>query len=1014
MLPLTMLRTLNGPIPNLFTRDLAHAAQFIQDLDNLVWKNCNHPLISTPWTRIDLALAFISGPTTLAWRRSIRCSRTTEVTTDTLWDDFLELFCETWVHSPESTVSIVAPAVQISTANVPSPSLAEASTLKRVEDISIILATDELSPRCLLETIDLTADDDEADDWSLFAPRVPAPPPRNPRCPFSPRLASPVASILDSVKPVNERPPPPRSTYCSASPIVPVTTRDSSSDPPLPLIETPDLSTTASAAQRAEERPVAIPVDVDHVQVPSNPNLINCHGAPLFPSCCRSGPDSGFPAPLALHWSRRPPRGMKCRAVKSETTTLGLPGRVIEGDRGRLRTLLRGLRPRMSAARSGEATQNLLGQVVEGRRKRLRTLLRGAQLHICNCLYWEHVGFKLIRPRESAARLGGATQSLLGQVVKGRRKRLCTLLRGTQLRLTKAVRGCGDVGRDYTEPAGSGHQGSSEMVAHASAQRKTSHMCRPVFEARRVQAVKAARDRLCRKRVGFGLLRPRASAVCWGTQGAGAGVTEEERDNCIARFTSPHASNGTTRKRKHKTNEEDDTRPGKRIHAQLARRSIPLPRKYRYVQRRPTVPPPPVNDSSGRPALNVASLLPLSSPDDDKPITVSVAVVSPLQRLRTVSPDPSPSTALSALTCVPSLPFPPTPRCVSPSSVRTPSPVALLALSPILDGFPHPSSPAVFALPVDDIDDAAKAFLFPSRLPSPFLAPAPSSALPPTSIVEDNNSLRRGVKTLGASVFAPDFVVSPVTTSPTNNLDSSIEAPDSPPQHQNQRKFATPTTNDDYRALFAPRHPVTPATVPVSPSADHVNNKRTPHNDAPVQPRSPRHPHIFPPNPCKRPRDLDKPTAESTHAQPQQARSCQAPRPIDRRIKDEQPPDALAKRRAVDTFLKNYDVNKTVQKPTPAEDDREYDAVAQHLDRWLQMTDRQYRSHPFCLHHAKIQHAMIEPRQSTNAKMNKTELPRHSQQPRSHSPGHIRKARIRHALTHEERQRYHTENFDSG
>ncbi|KAH9016062.1 hypothetical protein EDB85DRAFT_2156205 [Lactarius pseudohatsudake] len=665
-------------------------------------EECNHPLISTPWTRIDLALAFISGPTTLAWRRSIRCSRTTEVTTDTLWDDFLEF------TNFDSECPITVPA--------------EASTLKRVEDISIILATDKLSPRCLLETIDLTADDDEADDWSLFAPRVPAPPPRNPRA-LQPALASPHIR--------------------SASPIVPVTTRDSSSDPPLPLIETPDLSTTASAAQRAEERPVAIPVDVDHV-------------------------------------------------------------------------------------------------------------------------------------------------------------------------------------------------------------------------------------------------------------------------------TSPHASNGTTRKRKHKTDEEDDTRPSKRVHAQLARRSIPLPRKYRYVQRRPTVPPPPVNDSSGRPALNVASLLPLSSPDDDKPVTVSVAVVSPLQRPRTVSPDPSPSTALSAPTCVPSLPFPPTPRCVSPSGVRTPSPVALLALSPILDGFPRPSSPAVFALPVDDINDAAKAFLFPSRLPSPFLAPAPSSALPPTSIVEDDNSLRRGVKTLGASVFAPDFVVSPVTTSPTNNLDSSIEALDSPLQHQNQRKFAMPTTNDDYRALFAPHHPVTPATVPVSPSADHVNNKRTPHNDAPVQPRSPRHPHIFPPNPCKRPRDLDKPTAESTHAQPQQARSCQAPRPIDRRIKDEQPPDALAKRRAVNTFLKNYDVNKTVQKPTPVEDDREYNAVAQHLDRWLQMTDRQYRSHPFCLHHAKIQHAMIEPRQSTNAKMNKTELPRHSQQPRSHSPGHIRKARICHALTHEERQRYHTENFDSG
>ncbi|KAH9009711.1 hypothetical protein EDB85DRAFT_2243364 [Lactarius pseudohatsudake] len=220
MLPLTMLRTLNGPIPTLFTGDPTHAVQFIEQLDSFVWKNRDNSLISTPWTRIDLALAFISGPTTLAWRRSIRCGRSTELAADTLWNDFLESFCETWVHSPESTASVVAPAVSTQTANAPSPSLAAVSTLKRVDDISIVLTKNELPPQHLSETIDQTADDEDVDDWASFAPRTElatpppfiaitdqTPPPLHP--PRKPRPASSI-SLLDLVKPVDE---PPRLLY---------------------------------------------------------------------------------------------------------------------------------------------------------------------------------------------------------------------------------------------------------------------------------------------------------------------------------------------------------------------------------------------------------------------------------------------------------------------------------------------------------------------------------------------------------------------------------------------------------------------------------------------------------------------------------------------------------------------------------------------------------------------------------------------------------------------------------
>ncbi|KAH8992970.1 hypothetical protein EDB92DRAFT_1815742 [Lactarius akahatsu] len=80
------------------------------------------------------------------------------------------------------------------------------------------------------------------------------------------------------------------------------------------------------------------------------------------------------------------------------------------------------LRPRTNAARSGDETWSLLGQVIDGRRKRLRTLLRGTTLPIGNRLYWKRVGFRLLRPRASAARSGEDTWSLLGQVVKGCRK----------------------------------------------------------------------------------------------------------------------------------------------------------------------------------------------------------------------------------------------------------------------------------------------------------------------------------------------------------------------------------------------------------------------------------------------------------------------------------------------------------------------------------------------------------------------------------------------------------------
>ncbi|KAH9017488.1 hypothetical protein EDB85DRAFT_2016028 [Lactarius pseudohatsudake] len=413
MLSLTLLRTMNGPIPALFTGDPTHATQFIQDLASLVWKNPNHPLVSTSWTRIDMALAFISGPATLTWKRNIRCGRSTEAATDTLWDDFLESFCETWIHSPESMISIVDPTIQTSTTDIPSPSLAAASTLKRVEEISTILTADELSPQQLSESIDQTTDDDDNDDWSSFAPgtsalpptspRQPPPrPPRSPRRQFSPRIASPQSVVLDLVKPADE---PPR----------------------LPCTPAPDSSIVASTPSRAETLELSTPAN-----------------------------NTAAPSPV------------------------------------------RGLPPSLPVPVNKEVIKLASSDLDE---------------------------WALFAPR-------------------------------TELTITAS--------------------------AAVELQRTTT----------------SAKDNDEEP-----LFPPRTPAPL--TSAAHGSMT--------------HATGETTKKRKYENSGRNDTRPTKNIHAQLARRRVPLPRQLRYARRRPVIPPPPVDDSSGPSDLDLTFDLSVTAPDSPPP-----------------------------------------------------------------------------------------------------------------------------------------------------------------------------------------------------------------------------------------------------------------------------------------------------------------------------------------------------------------------------------------------------------
>ncbi|KAH8979231.1 hypothetical protein EDB92DRAFT_1955365 [Lactarius akahatsu] len=177
MLPLSVLCTLTGPFPTPFTGNWTQAVQFLDDLDRLVWKNLNHPIVSTPQLRIDMALSFIYGPATETWKHGIRQTLHPELSIDieSLWDKFIDSFCEIWVHYTESTVPTVAPVTQIA-----------------IEDLLITLAAEEILPHHASGTINLTTDED-TDDWSPFAPRIPISPPS-------------LVSILTLVKPVDEEP----------------------------------------------------------------------------------------------------------------------------------------------------------------------------------------------------------------------------------------------------------------------------------------------------------------------------------------------------------------------------------------------------------------------------------------------------------------------------------------------------------------------------------------------------------------------------------------------------------------------------------------------------------------------------------------------------------------------------------------------------------------------------------------------------------------------------------------
>ncbi|KAH9016169.1 hypothetical protein EDB84DRAFT_1443224 [Lactarius hengduanensis] len=177
-----LMMTLTGPTPAPFTGDRTTAQQFLDEFNQLVRANLRHLLVSRPELQVELALQYVAKtPTTAAWRRSARSqSRDSGLTDETVWDNFYDSFCTAWTDDPKPLPATTSPP--------PHP----------------VLGGDG--------AIQLTSTD--LDERALSAPRteLTQTPPRPPR---SPRRVSPTASLLYSVKPVDE---PPRLLYAPIHP----------------------------------------------------------------------------------------------------------------------------------------------------------------------------------------------------------------------------------------------------------------------------------------------------------------------------------------------------------------------------------------------------------------------------------------------------------------------------------------------------------------------------------------------------------------------------------------------------------------------------------------------------------------------------------------------------------------------------------------------------------------------------------------------------------------------------
>ncbi|KAH8986550.1 hypothetical protein EDB86DRAFT_3082812 [Lactarius hatsudake] len=163
-----------GPTPTLFSGDPAQAQQFIDEFGQLERANRSHPLMSRPDLRVELALTFIEeDPTTIDWKRTIRCKNDNGWADESVWDKFFDSFCTAWIDNTPAPVTQTP-----SSLGLVSPPIA-ADLVPEALATATLTPVDE--PASILEpamTLSATVSD-------LPPPR----PPRSPRRPYSPRVA---------------------------------------------------------------------------------------------------------------------------------------------------------------------------------------------------------------------------------------------------------------------------------------------------------------------------------------------------------------------------------------------------------------------------------------------------------------------------------------------------------------------------------------------------------------------------------------------------------------------------------------------------------------------------------------------------------------------------------------------------------------------------------------------------------------------------------------------------------
>ncbi|KAH9180716.1 hypothetical protein EDB89DRAFT_1920661 [Lactarius sanguifluus] len=253
----------------------------------------------------------------------------------------------------------------------------------------------------------------------------------------------------------------------------------------------------------------------------------------------------------------------------------------------------------------------------------------------------------------------------------------------------------------------------------------------------------------------------------------------------------------------------------------------------------------------------------------------------------------------------------------------------------------------------------------------PLVDPDPRPLAPIRTVVEDDNTLTGGVKTLEDSVFAPvsaqdDAVSNPHTENsgpqaPALTPDVTESPPQTPPharlfpRHAFERprdpdELATRVINRQRRGSTRVPYPTTPRNhakinrrpgdVPPTPVASRHTTERCRANAAAAPPHSPSvATNAQPVDHRTRRRTTDSnsldgtPAEPDSHAKPQQARPHRTPERKHIRAETTEATPAINRANAaVEMFLRRYDAARPTPAPAAAPASRAYDAIAQHLD----------------------------------------------------------------------------------